>query len=142
MPEIQAFASAFDGRSLDASVLMLSEIGFLPAGDPRMRSTVEAIEQHLRRGDFVLRYDREDDFGIPSTAFIVCTFWLIQALALQGDRRRAREQFEKLLACRNRLGLLSEDIDINTGELSSNCSADLQHGRHHHVRDEIELALG
>jgi GH15 family glucan-1,4-alpha-glucosidase len=85
-----------------------------------MRSTVEAIEQHLRRGDFVLRYDREDDFGIPSTAFIVCTFWLIQALALQGDHRRAREQFEKLLACRNRLGLLSEDIDINTGELWGN----------------------
>ena len=120
VPQIQAFASAFDGRSLDASVLMLSEIGFLPAADPRMRSTVEAIEQHLRRGDFVLRYDREDDFGIPSTAFIVCTFWLIQALALQGDHRRAREQFEKLLACRNRLGLLSEDIDINTGELWGN----------------------
>jgi GH15 family glucan-1,4-alpha-glucosidase len=64
--------------------------------------------------------DREDDFGIPSTAFIVCTFWLIQALVLQGDHRRARQQFEKLLACRNRLGLLSEDIDIKTGKLWGN----------------------
>jgi GH15 family glucan-1,4-alpha-glucosidase len=67
-----------------------------------------------------MRYDVPDDFGRPETAFLVCTFWWIQALAALGERERAREEFEKVLACRNRFGLLAEDIDVATHELWGN----------------------
>jgi GH15 family glucan-1,4-alpha-glucosidase len=109
------FASTFGGRHADASLLVLGEIGFLRPGDPRFGATVAAIERTLRRGNFLLRYDQPDDFGMPDTAFVVCTFWWIQALAMLGERERAIEEFERLLASRNRFGLLSEDIDVRTG---------------------------
>ena len=99
---------------------MLGEIGFLRSDDPRFRATVAAIERHLRRGHFLLRYDQPDDFGMPETAFVVCTFWWIGALALLGERERAVEEFEQLLAARNRFGLLSEDIDVQSGRLWGN----------------------
>jgi GH15 family glucan-1,4-alpha-glucosidase len=83
-------------------------------------STVRAIEKHLRRGDFLLRYDEEDDFGRPETAFLVCTLWLIIALAQIGQKERARELFEHVLAKRNHLGLLSEDVVPQTGEAWGN----------------------
>jgi GH15 family glucan-1,4-alpha-glucosidase len=114
------FASTFGGDHADASMLVLGEIGFLRPEDPRFRSTVAAIERVLRRGDFLLRYDRPDDFGQPETAFVVCTFWWIQALALLGERDRAVQEFERLLAARNRFGLLSEDIDVRGGRLWGN----------------------
>jgi GH15 family glucan-1,4-alpha-glucosidase len=116
----RAFVSEFGGTALDASQLLMGEVGFLAPGDPRLRDTVYAIEKCLRRGDFLLRYDRPDDFGSPETAFLVCTFWWIQALAQIGETSRAREEFERLLACRNRFGLLSEDIDVGTGQLWGN----------------------
>ncbi len=106
-----AFASTFGGSDCDASLLLIGPLGFLPSNDPRLRSTVLTIERELRRGNFLLRYAQPDDFGMPETAFIVCTFWWIQALAQIGERERARELFENLLGHRNRLGLLSEDID-------------------------------
>jgi GH15 family glucan-1,4-alpha-glucosidase len=105
---------------LDASLLLMGELDFLRRDDPRLAATVHAIEKQLRRGHYLLRYDRPDDFGLPETAFLVCTFWWVQALALIGERDRAREEFERLLACRNRFGLLSEDIDAATGELWGN----------------------
>ena len=89
-------------RVLDASLLLMTELDFHARIDARLRGTVAAVESHLRRGDFLLRYDRPDDFGSPETAFLVCTFWWIQALAALGERERAREEFEKVLACRNR----------------------------------------
>ncbi len=119
-----SFVAEFDrpgaDAALDASLLVLSEVDFLPRDDARLRATVEAVERQLRRGDFLLRYDRADDFGLPETAFVVCTFWWVQALALIGERDRARAEFERLLARRNRFGLLSEDIDPATGELWGN----------------------
>ena len=114
------FAATFGGEHADASMLVLGEIGFLRPDDPRFRSTVKAIERVLRRGDFLLRYNRADDFGEPETAFVVCTFWWIQALAMLGERDRAVQEFERLLAARNRFGLLSEDIDVRTGRLWGN----------------------
>jgi len=117
---IGAYVNDFGGNAFDASSLLLGELGYLTPGDPRLRATVEAVERQLRRGDFLLRYDRPDDFGAPETAFLVCTFWWIQALALLGERDRAREEFERLLRCRNRFGLLSEDIDFRSGELWGN----------------------
>jgi GH15 family glucan-1,4-alpha-glucosidase len=99
---------------------VLGEIGFLQRDDPRLHATVAAIERHLRRGDFLLRYDQPDDFGVPDTAFLVCTFWWIQSLALLGERDRAVSEFERLLAARNQCGLLSEDIDVQSGRLWGN----------------------
>lgn len=111
-----AFVSTFDGDSMDASLLLLAEVGFLDAADPRFAATVSAIEKDLRRGDFIFRYIEKDDFGEPVNAFLVCTFWYVNALAAMGRRDEARELFEKLLARRNRHGLLAEHIDPNSGE--------------------------
>ena len=115
-----SFVASFGGHDLDASLLLLNEFGFLAADDPRFAGTVNAIDRHLRRGDFIFRYAHEDDFGRPQTAFVVCTFWFINALAALGRREEARALFEKLLACRNSLGLLSEDIDPATRRLWGN----------------------
>ena len=119
-PRLQAFASTFGGDRLDASLLLLAELQFLPATDPRFAATVRAIEQRLRRGDFLLRYDEQDDFGYPETAFLVCTQWWVLALAALGETERARSIFERLLTIRNPLGLLAEDVDPVTGELWGN----------------------
>ncbi|MFT3735038.1 MAG: glycoside hydrolase family 15 protein [Rhodocyclaceae bacterium] len=110
------FVASFDGDSLDASLLLLAEVDFLDAADPRFASTVAAIERDLRRGDYIFRYIEEDDFGAPENAFLVCSFWYVNALAALGRRDEARAHFERLLACRNKHGLLAEHIDTRTGE--------------------------
>lgn len=115
-----AFVSTFDGDTMDASLLLLAEVGFLSAADPRFASTVRAVERDLRRGDFIFRYVAADDFGIPENAFLVCTFWYVDALAAIGRKEEARGLFSKLLSHRNRHGLLSEHIDPETGELWGN----------------------
>ncbi len=115
-----SFVATFEGDSLDASLLLLVELGFLEADDPRFAGTVAAVERELRRGDFIFRYTRADDFGTPENAFLVCTFWYIDALAILGRHDEARALFEATLARRNRLGLLSEDVDPATGELWGN----------------------
>jgi GH15 family glucan-1,4-alpha-glucosidase len=114
------FVDCFGGKHLGASLLLLHELGFVAADDPRFAGTVHAIERELRRGDLIFRYVKRDDFGEPEVAFTVCTFWYIDALSVLGRREEARALFEKLLACRNPLGLLSEDIDVRTGELWGN----------------------
>ena len=111
-----AFASTFEGGAMDASLLLLAELGFLDAADPRFASTVRAVETDLRRGEFIFRYVETDDFGEPENAFLVCTFWYVNALAAIGRQQEARDLFEKLLACRNRHGLLAEHIDLRSGE--------------------------
>jgi GH15 family glucan-1,4-alpha-glucosidase len=114
------FTSTFGGDDVDASLLLLNELGFLAADDPRFAGTVAAIERRLRRGDYIYRYAAADDFGTPQTAFLVCTFWYIDALAALGRGEEARALFENLLARRNPLGLLSEDIDPADGTLWGN----------------------
>jgi len=111
-----AFASTFEGEAMDASLLLLAEVGFLDAADPRFAGTVSAVEKDLRRGDFIFRYVGKDDFGEPENALLVCTFWYVNALAALGRREEARALFEKLLTHRNRHGLLAEHIDPKTGE--------------------------
>ena len=111
-----AFVSTFEGETMDASLLLLAEVGFLDAADPRFAATVSAVETDLRRGDFIFRYVEKDDFGEPENAFLLCTFWYVNALAALGRREEARDLFEKLLACRNRHGLLAEHIDPRSGE--------------------------
>jgi GH15 family glucan-1,4-alpha-glucosidase len=119
-PALNSFVGAVDGDALDASLLLLADLGFIPASDPRFAGTVAAIEAGLKRGDFVFRYVEQDDFGAPQNAFVVCTFWYVDALCALGRRDEARALFERLLACRNRHGLLSEHLDTKTGELWGN----------------------
>ncbi len=119
-PQLNAFVATFGGKELDASLLLLAELQFLPAADPRFGATVRAIEKRLRRGDFLLRYDEKDDFGVPESAFLVCTQWWILALTQLGEHQRARQLFERLLQVRNPLGLLAEDVAPHTGELWGN----------------------
>jgi GH15 family glucan-1,4-alpha-glucosidase len=118
--KLGSFVSTFDGDRLDASLLLMSELQFVEPDDPRFIGTLRAVEKHLQRGDFLLRYDEEDDFGRPDSAFIVCTFWWILALANTGETSRARKLFENILRCRNHLGLLSEDVSIDGSELWGN----------------------
>jgi GH15 family glucan-1,4-alpha-glucosidase len=110
------FTSTFDGAAVDASLLLLAEVGFLDAADPRFSTTVAAIEHDLRRDGFIFRYVDADDFGAPENAFLVCSFWYVNALAALERRDEARALFEKLLALRNRHGLLAEHIDPKSGE--------------------------
>ncbi|HEX2082478.1 MAG TPA: glycoside hydrolase family 15 protein, partial [Xanthomonadaceae bacterium] len=108
--QLGSFVEGRDSRRLDASLLLLADIGFVAADDPRFVSTVEAIGRELKRGDALFRYVAEDDFGLPETSFTICTFWYIDALAAIGRGYEARALFERILARRNPLGLLSEDM--------------------------------
>ena len=116
----ETFVESFEGSDLDASLLMLQFLGFVSPMDPRFQKTVAAIEKELRRGQYMFRYAAADDFGVPQNAFNICTFWYIDALNSMGRREEARELFENMLACRNSLGLLSEDLDPTTRELWGN----------------------
>jgi GH15 family glucan-1,4-alpha-glucosidase len=107
------FVDAFGGHRLDASLLLLADLGFVAADDPRFVATVEAIGRELKRGDALFRYTEPDDFGVPETSFTICTFWYIDALAAIDRKEEAREMFDRLLARRNPLGLLSEDLGFD-----------------------------
>jgi GH15 family glucan-1,4-alpha-glucosidase len=119
-PAEKRFAATFGGDGLDASLLQLVDMRFLEPDDPRFLATFNAVEKGLRRGDNMLRYASEDDFGRPETAFNFCTFWLIEALFLVGRREEARSLYVKMLDRLTPAGLLSEDTDFETGELWGN----------------------
>jgi GH15 family glucan-1,4-alpha-glucosidase len=114
------FAGSFDGEEIDASLLLLPEIGFVAASDERFARTVRTVEKRLLRNGFVMRYDEADDFGPPDCAFLVCTFWYIDALSATGRREEALALFENILARRNHVGLLSEDVEPRNGTLWGN----------------------
>jgi GH15 family glucan-1,4-alpha-glucosidase len=122
-PEIGAFVQSYGSKELDASVLLIPLVGFLPPNDPRVRSTVEAIERHLMADGFVRRYDPgASNDGLPGSegAFLACSFWLADNLVLLGRRDDARRLFQRLLALRNDVGLLSEEYDPRTKRLVGN----------------------
>ena len=116
----QRFAATFGGDELDASLLQLVDMRFLAPDDPRFLATFIAVEQGLRRGEHMLRYASEDDFGLPETAFNFCTFWLIEALHLVGREAEARALYETMLERLTPAGLLSEDTDFRTNDLWGN----------------------
>ena len=118
--ERQAFAESFGGRDLDASVLLMIEVGFIDPHDPRFVATVDTLGKYLCDGPYMRRYEAPDDFGKPETAFNICTFWRIDALARIGRKEQAREIFETMLAARNHVGLLSEDTHPVSGEMWGN----------------------
>jgi GH15 family glucan-1,4-alpha-glucosidase len=116
-----AFTQSFGSDELDASTLMLPLVGFLPAGDPRVLATINATEEHLtdERG-LVYRYRSHDGLEGDEGTFLLCTFWLAQALAEAGDPTRARSVFERAAAFVNDVGLLAEEVDVVSGELLGN----------------------
>ena len=123
--KVHAFTQYYGSDQLDASVLMIPLVGFLPASDPRVVSTVEAIQRELLVDGFVLRYQTADDGAVDGLtgregAFLACSFWLVDCLHMIGRTHDAEELFERLLAVRNDLGLLSEEYDALDGRLVGN----------------------
>ena len=92
----------------------MEQYGFIAADDERYIKTVNRIEAELLRNDLMYRYKNRDDFGLPDSAFTICTFWLVRALYVTGRRERAGEIFDKLVTCNNHVGLFSEDLDFAT----------------------------
>src|SRR5262249_54758281 len=125
-----AFTQSYGSHALDASVLTIPLVGFLPANDPRMVSTVRAIEKGLMREGFVRRYSTEENLdGLPGdeSPFLACSFWLADNYALQGRQIEAVELFERLLSIRNHLGLLAEEYDPITGRHIGNFPQGFSH---------------
>jgi GH15 family glucan-1,4-alpha-glucosidase len=122
-PELGSFVQTFGSKQLDASLLLLPEVGFLPPSDPRIRGTVAAIERRLMADGFVRRYDtaRTED-GLPAGegAFLACSFWLADAYVLLGRQDEAHALFERLLALQNDVGLLAEEYDPEAGRQVGN----------------------
>jgi GH15 family glucan-1,4-alpha-glucosidase len=121
----QAYAQSFDSDELDAAQLLMPILGFLPATDERMRSTIDAIAAHLTEDDLVLRYRNQqglnaDGLSGEEGTFVICSFWLVSALAKAGEIDRAQALFDKLAGYANDLGLLAEEIDTHNGELLGN----------------------
>ncbi|MGH8251774.1 MAG: glycoside hydrolase family 15 protein, partial [Steroidobacteraceae bacterium] len=117
------FVRSYGSRELDASLLLIPQVGFLSPGDPRVDATVRAVEQDLLRDGFLLRYDTQaGEDGLPpgEGAFLACSFWLADAYELCGRHQEARALFKRLLAIRNDLGLLAEEYDIANGRQIGN----------------------
>jgi GH15 family glucan-1,4-alpha-glucosidase len=122
-PKHKTFVQAYGSRELDASLLMIPLVGFLPPEDPRVRGTVEAIEHELLHDGFVHRYDSNStEDGLPpgEGVFLACSFWLADNRALMGRHREAQELFERLLGLCNDVGLLSEEYDVEGHRLVGN----------------------
>src|SRR5262249_43974671 len=125
----------------DASVLLLHKLGIVDAMDPQFASTVDTLGRQLGRNGHLLRYSAADDFGEPSMSFTMCTLWYIEALAAIGRVEQARQLFEAVLARRNHVGLLSEDLDPATGTLGE-FPPNIFHGRHHPCGHALVRTLG
>jgi GH15 family glucan-1,4-alpha-glucosidase len=122
-PELNSFTQSFGAKLLDASLLMIPLVGFIPPDDPRVKGTVEAVEKHLLRDGFVLRYDTAlSDDGLPTGegAFLPCTFWLADNYKLIGEKDKAWKLFDRLAGLCNDVGLLSEEYDVHHNRLVGN----------------------
>ena len=122
-PRLNSFTQAYNSETLDASLLLIPALGFLPADDPRVEGTIRAIEKNLLRDGFVLRYQTEhtqDGLTGSEGAFLACSFWLVDAYTLCGRKREAEELFGRLVGLRNDLGLLSEEYEPRSGRLVGN----------------------
>ena len=118
--EVKAFTQSYGSKHLDASVLLMESYGCIDAKHEKFVSTVEAIEKELSNDGLLYRYKNEDDFGLPSSSFTVCTFWFVNSLFKIGQEEKAMEYFDRLLSYSNHLGLFSEDIDFKTKRLLGN----------------------
>ncbi len=125
-PKLGSFVQSYGSRKLDASLLLLPLVGFLPAGDSRIRGTVSLIEKRLIRRGLVMRHekDKKDD---SEGAFLPCSFWLADYYVLIGRRREATQMLERLLKVRNDVGLLSEEYNVTKERLAGNFPQALSH---------------
>jgi GH15 family glucan-1,4-alpha-glucosidase len=112
--ELGAFVGSYGGRDLDASLLQMATLRFLPRDDAHLLSTVDTIRQVLSQDGWLFRYRLDDGFGRPSVAFVICTFWLVEALAVLGRKDEAAAAMDKIQAALSPLGLLSEDYETST----------------------------
>lgn len=118
--EVQAFTQSYGSKELDASVLLMEPYGFINGKHPKYVATVKAIGRDLNNDGLLFRYKNEDDFGLPSSSFTICTFWYINALYKIGQKRESKRLFDQLLTYSNHLGLFSEDIDFKSKRLLGN----------------------
>jgi alpha,alpha-trehalase len=143
----QAYAQSFDSDELDAAQLLMPILGFLPATDERMRSTIEAIAANLTEDGLVLRYRNQEGLNADGLTgeegtFVICSFWLVSALARAGEVDRAEQLFDQLVSYANDLGLLAEEIDTATGELLGNFPQAFSHIGLITAASEIDEARG
>ncbi|MFA6872959.1 MAG: glycoside hydrolase family 15 protein [Bacteroidaceae bacterium] len=112
--KIQSFSQTYENTCLDSSLLLMEKYGFIEASDERYIKTVKAVKARLFYKGLMYRYKNADDFGIPSSAFTICTFWLVRALFVTGEIEEARKIFDRLCLYSNHVGLMSEDLDFKT----------------------------
>ncbi|HEX3773837.1 MAG TPA: glycoside hydrolase family 15 protein [Polyangiaceae bacterium] len=124
-----SFTRAYGSNALDASLLLIPAVGFLPANDPRVLGTILAIERELLQAGFVRRYTPEQDHSGEGTegAFIACSFWLVDAYVLSGQKEKAKALFERLLTLQNDVGLLAEEYDVTRGRFVGNFPQSFSH---------------
>lgn len=118
--QIQSFTQAYDNTHMDSSLLLMEQYGFMDANDDRYIKTVKRVKEELYHNGLMYRYKVDDDFGLPSSAFTICTFWLTRALFMIGEKGEARKIFDQLLEYSNHLGLFSEDLDFETKRMLGN----------------------
>ena len=118
--DLGSFAGHYGGRDLDASLLQMAPLRFLPSSDARLHGSIDAIRKGLGLGSWLYRYRLDDGFGQPEVAFVICTFWLLEALALAGRREEARELLTQTLSVLSPVGLLSEDYAVSTQRMWGN----------------------
>jgi len=112
--EIQSFSQTYENTELDSSLLLMEAYGFITPEDERYRKTVEAVYKKLKYKGLMFRYNNPDDFGVPTSAFTICTFWMIRALFVIDRQEEARLMFDEMISYSNNLGLFSEDLDFET----------------------------
>jgi len=112
--EIQSFSQTYENNDLDSSLLLLETYGFISPEDERYRKTVEAVYKSLNNKGLMYRYNIDDDFGLPTSAFTICSFWMVRALFVIDKKEEAKKLFDELISYSNNLGLFSEDLDFET----------------------------
>ena len=141
-PHLNAFTQSYEKDGMDASLLRIALVGFLPPDDPRVIGTVEAVERELVENGLVMRYRPEEaNDGLPGTegSFIACTFWLADALITIGRRAEGKQIFERLLAMCNDVGLLAEEYDPVKGRQLGNFPQAFSHvGLLHTARNLVD----
>lgn len=118
--DLQCFTQTYCNTDLDSSLLLMEFYGFIDGKDERYIKTVQAIKENLEYNGLYFRYKNVDDFGTPTSAFTICTFWMVRALHVTGNTHEAKKLFEELLKCSNHLGIFSEDLDFHTKEQLGN----------------------
>jgi GH15 family glucan-1,4-alpha-glucosidase len=118
--EMQSFTQAYGNTYMDSSLLLMEEYGFINGKEEKFIKTVKAVKENLLHNGLMYRYNSPDDFGTPKSAFTICTFWLVRALYVTGEKKEALKLFNRIIGYANHLGLLSEDIDFKTKQLLGN----------------------